>query len=190
MSRASRPRPAASGICSSSRNLSLTRLTFGAPRLAPSTEIPVLELHPLIGVEAEPLSASAVESPPADSSALSISSWRISRHRPAPTARRMVISLRRAAARPGKRPARLAQAISRARPSTAAIYNNIMPHPRGMSTGRPERPIHRGRHVISTRTGSSFFTGTANSEGGSILKSDNVAGMVPDIRVSLPCVVF
>src|ERR1035441_7010845 len=39
---------------------------------------------------------------------------------------------------------------------------------RGISTGRLERPAHRGRHVISTRTGISFFTGTANSEGGSI----------------------
>jgi hypothetical protein len=36
---------------------------------------------------------------------------------------------------------------------------------------------------MSTRTGISFLTGIANSVGGSILKSDNVAGIVPDIRV-------
>src|ERR1035438_10027333 len=60
-----------------------------------------------------------------------------------------------------------------------------------MSTGTGRsRPIHRGRHVISTRTGISFLTGTAKSDGGSILKSDNVAGIVPDIRVSLPCAAF
>jgi hypothetical protein len=37
--------------------------------------------------------------------------------------------------------------------------------------------------VISTRTGISFFTGMVNSEGGSILKSDSVAGTVPEILV-------
>jgi hypothetical protein len=35
------------------------------------------------------------------------------------------------------------------------------------------------RQVISTRTGISFLTGIVNSDGGSILKSVNVAGMVP-----------
>ena len=45
-------------------------------------------------------------------------------------------------------------------------------------------PAHMGRQVISTRTGISFFTGIASSEGGSILKSDNVAGIVPaDLRL-------
>src|ERR1700733_15935913 len=47
---------------------------------------------------------------------------------------------------------------------------------------------HCGRHVTSTRTGISFLTGTAKSDGGSILKSDRVAGMVPDIRIWFPCV--
>jgi hypothetical protein len=46
--------------------------------------------------------------------------------------------------------------------------------------------IHCGRHVISTRTGISFLTGTAKSDGGSILKSDSVAGIVPDIRIWFP----
>jgi hypothetical protein len=41
--------------------------------------------------------------------------------------------------------------------------------------------------VIWTRTGISFFTGRVRSEGGSILKSVRVAGMVPVIRVSSPC---
>ena len=35
---------------------------------------------------------------------------------------------------------------------------------------------------MSTRTGISFLTGTAKSDGGSILKSDSVAGIVPEIR--------
>lgn len=35
------------------------------------------------------------------------------------------------------------------------------------------------RQVISTRTGISFLTGTVRSDGGSILKSESVAGMVP-----------
>jgi hypothetical protein len=46
--------------------------------------------------------------------------------------------------------------------------------------------IHCGRHVMSTRTGISFLTGTAKSDGGSILKSDNVAGIVPEIRIWFP----
>ena len=46
--------------------------------------------------------------------------------------------------------------------------------------------IHCGRHVMSTRTGISFLTGTANSDGGSILKSESVAGIVPDIRIWFP----
>ena len=44
------------------------------------------------------------------------------------------------------------------------------------------------RQVISTRTGISFFTGMASSEGGSILKSVSVAGIVPEILASAPCV--
>ena len=39
---------------------------------------------------------------------------------------------------------------------------------------------------MSTRTGISFLTGTAKSDGGSILKSDSVAGIVPDIRIWFP----
>jgi hypothetical protein len=42
---------------------------------------------------------------------------------------------------------------------------------------------HIGRQVVSTRTGISFLTGTVKSEGGGILKSESVAGIVPDIRV-------
>jgi len=42
------------------------------------------------------------------------------------------------------------------------------------------------RQVISTRTGISFFTGIAKSDGGSILKSVTVVGIVPDIRISSP----
>ena len=44
------------------------------------------------------------------------------------------------------------------------------------------------RHVRSTRTGTSFFTGMVSSDGGSILKSESVAGIVPDSRVWSPCV--
>ena len=51
-----------------------------------------------------------------------------------------------------------------------------------------ETTLYCGRHVISTRTGISFLTGTAKSDGGSILKSDSVAGMVPEIRIWFPCV--
>jgi hypothetical protein len=47
---------------------------------------------------------------------------------------------------------------------------------------------HCGRQVISTRTGISFLVGIVKSVGGSILKSDSVAGIVPEIRVSLPSV--
>ena len=43
-----------------------------------------------------------------------------------------------------------------------------------------------GRQVISTVTGISFLMGIDSSEGGSILKSVNVAGIDPVIRVSLP----
>ena len=45
-------------------------------------------------------------------------------------------------------------------------------------------PAYCGRHVMSTRTGISFLTGIVKSEGGSILKSDSVAGIVPVIWVS------
>ena len=51
-----------------------------------------------------------------------------------------------------------------------------------------QRRPHWEPHVISTRTGMSFFTGMVRSEGGSILKSASVAGIVPEIRVSFPCV--
>jgi hypothetical protein len=46
--------------------------------------------------------------------------------------------------------------------------------------------IHCGRQVISTRTGISFLTGSAKSDGGSILKLVSVAGIVPDIRIWFP----
>ena len=36
-----------------------------------------------------------------------------------------------------------------------------------------------GRQVMSTRTGISFLTGIVSSDGGSILKSESVAGIVP-----------
>ena len=41
--------------------------------------------------------------------------------------------------------------------------------------------LYCGRQVISTRTGISFLTGIVSSDGGSILKSERVAGIVPDI---------
>jgi len=40
---------------------------------------------------------------------------------------------------------------------------------------------------MSTRTGMSFLTGIVRSEGGSILKSESVEGMVPVICVLPPC---
>ena len=45
------------------------------------------------------------------------------------------------------------------------------------------------RQVISTLTGISFFTGNVKRDGASILKSDKVVGMVPEIRISFPWVV-
>jgi len=48
--------------------------------------------------------------------------------------------------------------------------------------------LYCGRQVISTRTGISFLTGRVSSVGGSILKSVSVAGIVPDILISFPCV--
>jgi len=48
---------------------------------------------------------------------------------------------------------------------------------------------HCGRQVMSTRTGISFFTAIDNSDGGSILKSASVAGIVPEMRDAEPCVV-
>jgi|GEM_PF-6125508 len=42
------------------------------------------------------------------------------------------------------------------------------------------------RQVMSTRTGISFLIGTVRKEGRSILKSEHVAGIVPDIRTSFP----
>lgn len=42
--------------------------------------------------------------------------------------------------------------------------------------------IHSGCQVISTFTGISFFKGTVKNEGGEILKSDSVDGMVPVMR--------
>src|ERR1039458_498328 len=48
----------------------------------------------------------------------------------------------------------------------------------------PFDPFEGARcQVISTRTGISFFTGMANNEGGSILKSDKVAGTLPVIQI-------
>lgn len=38
------------------------------------------------------------------------------------------------------------------------------------------------------RTGISFLIAIPNSDGGSILKSDIFAGIVPDTRASLPCI--
>ena len=39
--------------------------------------------------------------------------------------------------------------------------------------------IYCGRQVMSMRTGISFLTGIVKSDGGSILKSESVAGIVP-----------
>ena len=68
---------------------------------------------------------------------------------------------------------------------------NVIPPAKGRflyGCQRDEQTFHCGRHVISTRMGISFFTGIVSSEGGSILKSVSVAGIVPDMRVSFPCV--
>jgi len=63
---------------------------------------------------------------------------------------------------------------------------NLLPEAIDFFTNR--EPPYCGLHVISTRTGISFFTGMVRSEGGSILKSVSVMEMVPVMRVSLPCV--
>jgi hypothetical protein len=47
--------------------------------------------------------------------------------------------------------------------------------------------LHCRCHVISARTGISFFTGIVSSYGGSILNSESVAGIVPVMRTSPPC---
>ena len=47
--------------------------------------------------------------------------------------------------------------------------------------------IYCRRQVMSTRTGISFLTGMVRSDGGSILKSESVAGMIPVIWVSPLC---
>jgi len=49
----------------------------------------------------------------------------------------------------------------------------------------PFRASYCRRQVISTRTGISFFTGGISKLGGSILKSDSLAGMVPESWMSL-----
>lgn len=46
--------------------------------------------------------------------------------------------------------------------------------------------IYIGRQVVSTFTGISFLTGIVSSDGGSILKSLNVAGIVPITCISFP----
>ena len=54
---------------------------------------------------------------------------------------------------------------------------------------RPRRPTSTAYwecQVMSTFTGISFFTGTVSSLGGSILKSESVAGMVPVTRRIFP----
>lgn len=40
---------------------------------------------------------------------------------------------------------------------------------------------------MSTRTGISFLIGTVRNDGRSILKSEQVSGMVPVMRTELPC---
>jgi len=57
---------------------------------------------------------------------------------------------------------------------------------RTLSQERSDACHHCGRQVMSTRTGMSLLTGTAKSDGGSILKSDSVAGIVPEIRIWFP----
>jgi len=59
---------------------------------------------------------------------------------------------------------------------------------RRLKIGPPRREtnriyLHIGRHVVSARTGISFLTGTVKNEGGEILKSESIAGIVPEIRV-------
>jgi hypothetical protein len=50
---------------------------------------------------------------------------------------------------------------------------------------RPFRASYCRRQVISTRTGILFFTGSVSKLGDSILKSDSLAGMVPESWMSL-----
>lgn len=57
------------------------------------------------------------------------------------------------------------------------LYNAVAKHHTGHGPGA---------HVMSTCTGISFFIGIVRSVGGGILKSFNVAGMVPASRMSLP----
>ena len=68
-----------------------------------------------------------------------------------------------------------------------------MSHEEGLSCGKRFSDlvfsVYCGLHVMSTRTGISFFTGMVRSEGGSILKSESVVGIVPVMCFSLPWVV-
>jgi hypothetical protein len=81
-----------------------------------------------------------------------------------------------------------------ARQPAASTPCRSFPFTASVSVGYPSRSpeedappaIHCGRQVISTCTGISFFTATAKSDGGSILKSDRVAGIVPEIRIWFP----
>ena len=83
--------------------------------------------------------------PPASASTrLSVTSWRTRRPRPAPSARRTAISRRRAAARPIRTPAMLAQAIRRTTPAIAVIRTTKN------STGRTKLPMPRNASMPST----------------------------------------
>ena len=69
-------------------------------------------------------SASPAAAPSAASSTISVSSWRISRARPAPSELRTPISRRRAAERESSRLARFTHAISRTNPTAAVRVNS------------------------------------------------------------------
>jgi hypothetical protein len=58
---------------------------------------------------------------------------------------------------------------------------------RRMERTRAEMQNQEGRQVASTRMGMSFLMGMVRSLGGSILKSEHLAGMAPVMRVSPPC---
>jgi hypothetical protein len=81
-----------------------------------------------------------------------------------------------------------------ARQPAASTPCRSFPFAASVGVGHPSRSpaedatpaVHCGRQVMSTCTGISFLTETANNDGGSILKSVSVAGIVPDIRIWFP----
>jgi hypothetical protein len=85
-------------------------------------------------------------------------------------------------------PHKAGEAVQFATSMLTALYGSESPQLRAFRARQREatHAIHSGRQVMSTRTGISFLIGIAKSDGGSILKSDSIAGIVPVIRVSFP----